>query len=164
MFGKSFPPEEPTIQRAVNPTPTRRSHASRSSVRLFDLVCSMRSHAPTFPFARMKSHVMNSRVLFTVTLLLAMAWVAPAWGRMVRIETTAPLADQSDETLWRATQRAIESAVQRAKTLRLRSYWIDDAWVLEDAVVLWMIATDDDPEDDPKDDDDGLVAGVRPVL
>jgi hypothetical protein len=30
--------------------------------------------------------------------------------------------------------------------------------------VLWMIATDDDPEDDPKDDDDGLVAGVRPVL
>jgi len=106
---------------------------------------------------------MNSRVLFTVTLLLAMAWVAPAWGRMVRIETTAPLADQSDETLWRATQRAIESAVQRAKTLRLRSYWIDDAWVLEDAVVLWMIATDDDPEDDPKDDDDGLVAGVRPV-
>ena len=31
MFGKSFPPQEPTIQRAVNPKPTRRSYASRSS-------------------------------------------------------------------------------------------------------------------------------------
>jgi hypothetical protein len=83
---------------------------------------------------------------------------------MVRIETTVPLADQSDETLWRATQRAIEDAVQRAKTLGLRAYWIDDAWVLQDAVVLWVIATDDDPEDDPRDDDEGLVAGVRPML
>jgi hypothetical protein len=49
-----------------------------------------------------------------------MTWVAPVWGHMVRIETTVPLADHSDETLWRATQRAIENAVQRAKTLGLR--------------------------------------------
>ena len=117
-----------------------------------------------FHFARMKSRVMNSRALCIVTLLLAMTWVAPVWGHMVRIETTVPLADHSDETLWRATQRAIENAVQRAKTLGLRSYWIDDAWVLQDAVVLWMIGTDGDPEDDPQDDGDGLDAGVPAVL
>ena len=116
-----------------------------------------------FHFACMKNRLMNSRTLFIVTLLLATTWVGPVWGHMVRIETTVLLADHSDETLWRATQRAIENAVQRAKTLGLPSYWIDDAWVLEDAVVLWMIATDDDPEDDAKDDGDGLDAGVPAV-
>ena len=131
----------------------------------------MLSHPSTFHVARTpcakKDCVMKSRALSIITfitLLLTMTWVAPAWGHMVRIETTVPLADHSDETLWRATQRAIENAVQRAKTLGLRSYWIDDAWVLQDAVVLWMIATDDDPEDDPRDDGDGLDARGPAVL
>ncbi len=46
----------------------------------------------------------------------------------------------------------VENAVRRATTIGLSSTWINGVWVLPDAVVLWVIATDDDPDDD----DEGL--------
>jgi hypothetical protein len=46
--------------------------------------------------------------------LLAVTLVTPAWARTVRIETTVPLADHSEETLNRAMKQAVEKSVQGA--------------------------------------------------
>jgi hypothetical protein len=86
-------------------------------------------------------------------MLLAVTLISPAWGRTVLIETTVPLADDSEETLKRAMKQAIERAVQGATALGLSWVRVDGAQVFSDALRLRMVATDDDPSDDDGEPD-----------
>lgn len=84
-----------------------------------------------------------------------MTLVTPAPARTVSIESMVPLAGHSKATLDWALEQAIANVVRRATARGLSSAWIDGLWVLPDAVVLWMIATDDNPNNDPDDDNEG---------
>jgi hypothetical protein len=94
---------------------------------------------------------MSKWTSFVVGWLLAAALVTPAWARTVRIETTVPLTDHSEEGLNRAMRQAVAKSVQGATAIGMRRMRIDGAWVLPDTLVLWMVATDGDSDDD----DDG---------
>ncbi len=96
---------------------------------------------------------MKNVASFVLTMLLTMALISPAWGRTVLIETTVPLADDSEETLKRAMKQAIERAVLGATALGLSWVRVDGAQVFLDALRLRMIATDDDPRDDDGEPD-----------
>lgn len=95
---------------------------------------------------------MKKFVPVAVILLLLSTMVAPARARVVVIEATVPLADDSEETLKSAVKKAIENAVRGAAALGLRSLQVNGARVFANALVLRLIATDDDPtEADPDD-------------
>jgi hypothetical protein len=99
---------------------------------------------------------MSKWTSFVVASLLAVTLVTPAWARTVRIETTVPLTDHSDEALDRAMRQAVAKSVQGATAIGMSRMRIDGAWVLSDTLVLWMMATDgDSDEDDDGTDSDG---------
>ena len=89
---------------------------------------------------------MNSLIVFIAAPLLALALVTPARALTVKIETAVPLADHSDETLNLAIRRAVQSAVDGATAMGLTWIWFDDARVLSDAIIVRMVATDEDDE------------------
>ncbi len=95
---------------------------------------------------------MRKFVPLALTLLLMSAVVPTAWARVVVIEATVPLADESEETLRSAVKKAIENAVRGAAALGLRSLQVNGARVFSNALVLRLIATDDDPADTDPDD------------
>jgi hypothetical protein len=87
--------------------------------------------------------------LLTVTLML-LAVGAPAWARAVRMETTVALGDPSEPSVKQALREAFDISVRGALAMGFKRMRVDGARVLPDAVVLAMIATDD--EDDVGDD------------
>ena len=91
---------------------------------------------------------MRHLVLLALVLLLMSATVPPAWARTVVIESTVPLADNSEETLRSAVKKAIENAVRGAAALGLRAISVNGAQVFSNALMLRLLATDDDPADD----------------
>ena len=84
--------------------------------------------------------------LLAASLLMALL-VTPGWARTVRIETTVPLADHSEETISRAITEAVETVARGAAAMGLNWIRVEGARVLSDALVLHMTATDDDPGD-----------------
>jgi hypothetical protein len=56
------------------------------------------------------------------------------------------LSDHSPETLQRAIKEALDTAVQGATAMGFNWVRLDGALVLEDAVVVRMVASDDDSE------------------
>src|SRR5262247_4425431 len=92
---------------------------------------------------------MRHLVPLALVLLLMSATVSPAWARTVVIESTVPLADNSEETLKSAVRKAIENAVRGAVALGLRSLQVNGAQVFSNALVLRLIGTDEDPDDAP---------------
>lgn len=95
--------------------------------------------------------------------LLVMALAAPGWARTVKIETAVPLSDHSPEMLERAIKEALDTAVQGATAMGFSWIRLDGARVLEDAVVVRMVATDDDSEDAPDDEDLSVSAPLDPA-
>lgn len=87
---------------------------------------------------------------FAIVSLVALAVASPVSARVVRMETTVALADQSEPSIERALRRALDITVSRALAMGLSSIWLDEARVLSDAVILRMVATDEelDEEDD----------------
>jgi len=88
------------------------------------------------------------RRLASVALLLALAAAAPAWARVVKIETTEPLSDHSDQAVEGALKGALDRCVRGATAMGLSWIWLDRALVLTDKVIVSMVATDDDVDDD----------------
>jgi len=88
------------------------------------------------------------RRLASVALLLGFAAAAPAWARVVKIETTEPLADHSDKAVEGALKGALDRCVRGATAMGLSWIWLDRALVLTDKVIVSMVATDDDVDDD----------------
>ena len=102
---------------------------------------------------------MRKFVPLALALLLMSTMAPPAWARVVVIEATVPLADDSEEALRSAVKKAIENAVRGAAALGLRSVWVNGARVFSNALMLRLIATDDDPGDtDPEDLEAGAMS------
>ncbi|MDO8477565.1 MAG: hypothetical protein Q7W02_15470 [Candidatus Rokubacteria bacterium] len=64
-----------------------------------------------------------------------------------------PLSDHSPETLERAIKEALDTTVQGATAMGFSWLRLDGARVLEDTVIVRMVASDDDSEDTPDDED-----------
>lgn len=87
------------------------------------------------------------RLVFLV-LVLGLGLPAAAWARVVRIETTTPLSDHSDQTIDRALEDALDRCVRGATAMGLSWIWLDRTLVLTDKVIVRMVATDKESEDD----------------
>jgi hypothetical protein len=98
------------------------------------------------------------RILTAVLLLLAMAM--PAGATVVKIETAAALADQSEKTLDAALTQAVEKCIRGAAAMGLSTVWFDQAFVMPGRVVVRMLATDEDLENE----EDAGNAGAVPSL
>ena len=80
---------------------------------------------------------------------LARAWIvglmvlmvaAPAGAAIVSIETSAPVADSSDESIKAALREAVEASVESAMAMGIGGVWLDRAVLMEDRVVVRLLA------------------------
>ena len=92
-----------------------------------------------------------------VAVLLTLVVSAPAGATTVRIETAAPLTDQSDQSLDAALKQAMEKSVRGAAAMGLSMVWFDQAFVFQGRVVVRMLATDEVPGDGDDEEDTGIV-------
>jgi hypothetical protein len=77
-------------------------------------------------------------------LALVMAVGTPALARVAAIRTAAPIADSSDAAVEAAFVEAVEAAVRGAVAMGLSRVALRDAVVLQDAVLVEIVATDAD--------------------
>ena len=80
---------------------------------------------------------------FALGLLLCGGNPAVAGGAL--IETTAPLADRSEESVKAAVIAAIDKAVRGASAMGFAWFQLRDAQVTEHEVAVQILATDKDP-------------------
>ncbi len=64
------------------------------------------------------------------------------------METKVALEDQSEPSIRQALREAFQTAVRGAIAMGFSRVWVDGARVLPDAVVLAMVATDEDDDAD----------------
>jgi len=64
------------------------------------------------------------------------------------METKVALEDQSDSSVKQALREAFQTSVRGAIAMGFSRVWVDGARVLPDAVVLAMVATDEDDDAD----------------
>jgi hypothetical protein len=89
-------------------------------------------------------------------LLLALAIATPALARVAAIETTAPLADQSEDSIRAAIQQAVLTAVRGAVAMGLQWVQVRQARVFTDLVSVQILASDHEPEgEEDRAPDDG---------
>lgn len=79
-------------------------------------------------------------------LVLVLAPASPSVAKVIAIETTSPLEDHAEESVRVALEAAVKEAVTRAIAIGLPWVMMRHALVLEDAVVVQILATDTDPE------------------
>jgi hypothetical protein len=77
---------------------------------------------------------------------MLLATDAPAWARVVRMETTVALEDRSEPAVKQALREAFDISVRGAIAMGFKRMRVDGARVLPDVVVLAMIATDEDDD------------------
>jgi len=92
--------------------------------------------------------------------LLVLAVAVPASATVVKIETAAALADQSDKSLNAALTQAVEQCIRGAAAMGLSTVWFDQAFLMPGRVVVRMLATDEDLDDE----EDAGNAGPMPSL
>jgi len=80
---------------------------------------------------------------FALGLLLCGGNPAVAGGAL--IETTAPLADRSEESVKAAVIAAVDKAVRGASAMGFAWFQLRDAQVTEHEVAVQILATDKDP-------------------
>ena len=95
---------------------------------------------------------MRMLVWLTAASLTLCVAVSPVSARVVRMETKVALEDQSEPSIRQALREAFQTAVRGAIAMGFSRVWVDGARVLPDALVLAMVATDeDDDADDARD-------------
>jgi hypothetical protein len=75
-------------------------------------------------------------------IILAFALATPALARVASIETTAPLADQSEDSIKAALEQAVLTAVRGAVAMGLLWVHIRQAVVFTDVVTVQILASD----------------------
>ncbi|MBP1779158.1 MAG: hypothetical protein H6Q86_5169 [candidate division NC10 bacterium] len=85
---------------------------------------------------------------FTFALLLIVGAAAPSDATVATIATTAPLKDHQEQSVNAALRAAVQTAVAGAAAMGLPWVQISRALVLDDAVAVQILATDEDPEAD----------------
>jgi hypothetical protein len=83
-----------------------------------------------------------SRLIMAVGLVVLVA--SPSWARMATIETTAPLGDHSAASIKAAVIEAVRTALRAAMAMGLSRVHTSHALVLQDAVVIQLLAADAD--------------------
>jgi hypothetical protein len=83
--------------------------------------------------------------LAAASLILA---TSPVSARVVRMETTVALHDHSEPSIRQAVREAFDTSVRGAIAMGFSRVWVDEARVLPAAVVLAMVATDEDDDAD----------------
>ena len=68
--------------------------------------------------------------------------------RMAIIQTAATISDRSDQSIRTGLEEAFEAAMRSAATMGLFTVRLQQAALLEDAVVVQVLATDSDADDD----------------
>ncbi len=93
---------------------------------------------------------MRALTWLVLASLVAIAIASPVSARVVRMETTVALADHTGPSVDRALRQALDTAVRGAIAMGFSSMWVHDARVLAAAVILQLVATDEqfDDEDD----------------
>ena len=82
----------------------------------------------------------------TAALLVLAVSAVPVSATVVKIETAAPLADQSEKSLDSALSQAVEQSIRGAAAMGLSKVWFDQAFVMPGRVVVRMLATDEEIE------------------
>ena len=77
--------------------------------------------------------------------------VSPASARVVRIQTAVALVDRSDPAIKQALMKAFDTSLRGAVAMGLPHIRVDEIEVLQDSVVLAMIATDEDDDGEAPD-------------
>ena len=89
---------------------------------------------------------------FTFALLLIVGAAAPSDATVATIATTAPLEDHEEQSVNAALRTAVQAAMAGAAAMGLPWVQISRALVLDDAVAVQILATDEDPELDTGED------------
>jgi hypothetical protein len=74
-----------------------------------------------------------------------------------------PLSDHSPETLERAIKKALDTTVQGATAMGLSRIRLYGAQVLEDTVIVRMVASDDDPRTPPDEEGPSVSTPLDPA-
>jgi hypothetical protein len=77
-----------------------------------------------------------------LSFVLAFALVTPALARVASIETTAPLADQSEDSIKAALEQAVATAVRGAVAMGFLWVHVRQAVVFTDLVSVRVLASD----------------------
>ena len=89
---------------------------------------------------------------FALGLLLSAGPAAPSDATVATIATTTPLEDHQEQSVNAALLAAVQTAVAGAAAMGLPWVQISRALVLDDAVAVQILATDEDPELDTGED------------
>ena len=89
--------------------------------------------------------------LVAAALVMTVLWVSAASARVVRMETSVSLTDRSDPAIKQALMEAFDTSMRGAVAMGLPHIRVDGIQVLQDAVVLAMIATDEDDDNEAPD-------------
>ena len=82
-----------------------------------------------------------------LTLLMALATVSPASARVVVLQASAALEDHTEPAIELAFREALDIVVSGALAMGLSSLRVDRARVLEDVVILSVVATDEEVDE-----------------
>ena len=85
---------------------------------------------------------------FALALLLILVSAAPTAATVATIATTTPLENHEEQSVNAAVQAALKMAVAGAAAMGLRWFQISQALVLDDAVTVQIVATDENPAPD----------------
>jgi Na+/H+-translocating membrane pyrophosphatase len=77
--------------------------------------------------------------------------VASAWAREVRMQTTVNLTDRSDPAVKQAVKEAFDISLRGAVAMGFAQIRIDGIQILNDALVLATVATDENDDDEGPD-------------
>jgi hypothetical protein len=98
---------------------------------------------------------MRTLLEFGAAIVMAIVAVSPAAARVVRIQTAVNLPDRSDPTIKQALLDAFDTSLRGAVAMGLTHIRVDEVHVLQDVVVLAMVASDERDEDEASDDTRG---------
>src|SRR5262249_35550204 len=104
-----------------------------------------------------------ARLGLPLVLLLVLALAPPALARVAAIETTAPLADHTDESIEAALEEAVLTAVRGAVAMGFQWVQVHQATVLADIVSVQVLASDTAPEDEDEPGPDDGHETARPA-
>ena len=97
--------------------------------------------------------------ILAASVSIALAATSSCFAGAAVIETTAPLADQSNEGVKTAVLVAVQNAAKGATAMGLPHFELKGVRVLPNLVIVQVWATDNTP---PRDDDDpGLQGDAR---
>lgn len=89
------------------------------------------------------------RWVMTVAFLTLVITI-PAHATVVKIETAAPLADLSEQSVDAAFRQAVETCIRGAAAMGLPTLLLDRVAVVSNHVVARILATDDAQDDEDR--------------